>query len=137
MAASAEKLRIDKYLWAIRLFKTRSQATAACDEGKVRLNGQSVKPARPVALGDRYEVKTQARRWTIEVSGLLHNRLGYEDAIKHYIDLSTEEDRQPAAYQFSSFFTGKRLSKTGRPTKKQRRDLGDVLGSDGAEPENE
>src|SRR6478752_6691839 len=105
MAATAEKLRIDKYLWAIRLFKTRTQATAACDDGKVRLNGQSVKPARPVVAGERYEVKTQARRWTIEVVSLLHNRVGYEEAITHYMDLSTEEDRQPSAYHHSSFFT--------------------------------
>lgn len=131
--ASAEKLRLDKYLWAIRIFKTRSLATAACDEGKVKYLGQNVKPAKPVSVGDRFDIKTPARRWTIEVTGLLHNRVGYEDAIKHYVDLTTEEDRQPAQYLSSSFFTGKRQSKTGRPTKKQRRDLGDVLGSDGAE----
>lgn len=131
--AASEKLRLDKYLWAIRIFKTRTQATAACDEGKVKLAGQTVKPARPVALGDRYDIKTPARRWTIEVTGLLPNRMGYEEAIKHYVDLTSEEDKQPGQYIDSSFFTGKRLSKTGRPTKKQRRDLGDVLGPGGAE----
>src|ERR1043166_9046197 len=125
-----EKLRIDKYLWAIRIFKTRSLATAACDEGKVKLSGQSVKPARPVSVGDRYDIKPPARRWTIEVTGLLQNRAGYEEAIKHYADLTTEEDKQPNPYLASSFFTGKRLSKTGKPTKKQRRDLGDVLGEE-------
>lgn len=128
-----EKLRLDKYLWAIRIFKTRTLATAACDEGKVKLNGQNVKPARPVAIGDRYEIKTPARRWTIEVTGLLPNRVGYEDAIKHYVDLSTEEDKQQSQYVSSTFFTGKRLSKTGRPTKKQRRDLGDLLGPESEE----
>lgn len=129
-----EKLRIDKYLWAIRIFKTRTQATAACDEGKVKLAGQNVKPARPVGIGDRYDIKTPARRWTIEVTGLLHNRAGYEEALKHYVDLTSEEDKKPSPYIDSSFFTGKRLSKTGRPTKKQRRDLGDVLGPDDADP---
>lgn len=130
-----EKVRLDKYLWSIRLFKTRTLATAACDEGKVKLNGQNVKPARTVAIGERYEIKTQARRWTIEVTGLLHNRVGYEDAIKNYADLSTEEDKQQKQYITSAFFTGKRHSKTGRPTKKQRRDLGDLLGPDEAEEE--
>ena len=125
-----EKLRLDKYLWAIRIFKTRTLATAACDEGKVKLNGQNVKPARPVALGDRYDIKTPARRWTIEVTGLLMNRAGYEEAVKHYVDLTTEEDKQQSQYLSSTFYTGKRLSKTGRPTKKQRRDLGDLLGPD-------
>ena len=67
------------------------------------------------------------------MTGLLQNRAGYEEAIRHYVDLSTEEDKRPAQYIDSSFYTGKRLSKTGRPTKKQRRDLGDVLGPDGAE----
>ena len=130
-----EKVRIDKYLWAIRLFKTRSLATAAVDEGKVKLSGQNIKPARTVSLGDQYEIKTQARRWTIKVTGILGNRVGYEDAIKHYMDLSTEEDKQPGPYITSSFYTGKRLSKTGRPTKKQRRDLNDVLGPDDGEEE--
>lgn len=123
-----EKVRLDKYLWSVRIFKTRTLATSACDEGKVKLNGQNVKPARPVALGDRYDIKTPARRWTIEVTGLLQNRVAYEEAIKYYVDLTSEEDRQQAQYIDSSFFTGKRHSKTGRPTKKQRRDLQDLLG---------
>src|ERR1043165_7864960 len=113
-----EKLRLDKYLWAIRIFKTRTLATAACDQGKVKWNGQNVKPARTVALGDRYDIKTPARRWTIEVTGLLHHRVGYEEAIKNYVDLTSEEDRQLNQYISSTFYTGKRLSKTGRPTKK-------------------
>ena len=127
----SEKIRVDKYLWAIRIFKTRTLATSAIDEGKVKLNGENIKPARPVAMGDRYDIKTPARRWTIEVTGLLGNRVGYEEAIKHYTDLTSEEDRAPAPYLSSTFHTGKRLSKTGRPDKKQRRDLGDLLGGDG------
>ncbi|XZF13235.1 RNA-binding S4 domain-containing protein [Chitinophagaceae bacterium MMS25-I14] len=131
---SSEKLRLDKYLWAIRIFKTRTQATAACDEGKVKLNGANVKPARPVALGDRYDIKTQARKWTIEVTGLIQNRVNYEEAIKNYVDLTSEEDLQQNKQIASSFYTGKRLSKTGRPTKKQRRDLSDFMGDEpGAE----
>jgi ribosome-associated heat shock protein Hsp15 len=53
-----EKLRIDKYLWAIRLFKTRTLAAAACDTGKVKMNGTSVKASKPVSVGDEYEIKT-------------------------------------------------------------------------------
>ncbi len=128
-----EKVRLDKYLWSIRIFKTRTLATAACDDGKVKLDGQNVKPARSVALGDHYDIKTPARRWIIEVTGLLGNRVGYEDAIKNYADLTTEEDQTPKQYIDSAFFTGKRRSKTGRPTKKQRRDLGDLLGPEDQE----
>lgn len=127
---SNEKLRLDKYLWTIRIFKTRTQATQACDEGKVKFAGLNVKPSRPVAVGDRYDIKTPARKWTIEVKGLLHNRVGYEDALKHYIDLTTEEDKNFNNRLGASFYTGKRLSKTGRPTKKQRRDLNELYGTD-------
>lgn len=126
----SEKLRLDKYLWAIRIFKTRTQATAACDEGKVKCNGLNVKPSKTIAIGDRYDIKTPARKWTIEVTGLLHNRVGYDEAIKNYVDLTTEEDKLINKHIGTSFYTGKRLSKTGRPTKKQRRDLQDFLGDD-------
>ena len=123
-----EKLRLDKYLWAIRIFKTRSQATAAIDEGKVKLNGQNVKPSRTVALGDKYDIKTPARRWTIQVTGLLEKRVAFEEATKIYVDLTSEEDKHLNQRLSSSFFTGKRMSKTGKPTKKQRRDLDELLG---------
>jgi ribosome-associated heat shock protein Hsp15 len=128
-----EKLRLDKYLWAIRVFKTRTQATAAIDEGKVKLLGMAVKASRAVSVGDRYDIKTPARKWTIEVTGLIHNRVGYEEAIKNYIDLTSEEDLKMNQRMATSFYTGKRLSKTGRPTKKQRRDLSDLHAPD--EPE--
>lgn len=118
-----EKLRIDKYLWAIRLFKTRSQAAAACDSGKVKWNGEAVKASRNVALADEYEVKTEHKRWKIKVTGLLANRVQYADAIKNYEDITPPEELQRIAFQAASFHTGKRLSKVGRPTKKQRRDL--------------
>ena len=125
---SNEKLRLDKYLWAIRIFKTRTQATTAIDEGKVKMAGVSVKASRTVSLGDRYDIKTQARKWTIEVTGLLHNRVGYEEAIKNYVDLTSEEDLKMNQRMATSFYTGKRLSNTGRPTKKPRRDLNDLHG---------
>lgn len=122
-----EKLRIDKYLWAIRLFKTRSQAAEACDKGKVKANGTSVKASKTVNIGDEFEVKTEAKRWIIKVTGLLFNRVQYAEAVNNYLDISPEED--PALqYQAPSFNTGKRQSKIGRPTKKERRDLGGILG---------
>ena len=125
-----DKLRLDKYLWAIRIFKTRTQASVAIEDGKVKWNSSPVKPSRTVAMGDRYNIKTPARRWTIEVTGLLHNRVAYEDAIKNYLDITSEEDKQLNQHIGSSFYTGKRQSKTGHPTKKQRRDLEDFLGRD-------
>lgn len=125
--AEKEKLRLDKYLWAIRLFKTRSMATTACDSGKVKFAGTQVKPSKNVIVGDEYEVKTEAKRWRIKVTALLHNRVAFSEAIKYYLDITPEEEIQRLQYQAASFHTGKRRSKIGRPTKKERRELDDFL----------
>lgn len=130
---SNEKLRVDKYLWSIRLFKTRTMAAAACDSGKVKLNGAAVKAAKNVSLGDQYEVKTEARKWKIEVTGLLHTRLQYAEAVKYYVDITPEEDQLLNQRMASSFNTGKRPSKIGRPTKKERRDLDGFMGGEDEE----
>ena len=121
-----EKVRLDKYLWAIRLFKTRSQASAAIDAGKVKLNGAPTKASRTVAIGDEYDVKTEARKWVIEVTAILETRVTYSEAIKHYIDKTPPELIEAQKSSFS-FNTGKRMSKTGRPTKRDRRDLDRML----------
>lgn len=125
-----EKIRLDKYLWAIRLFKTRTLAAAACDTGKVKFNGLQAKASRNVGIGDEYEVKTEAKRWRIKVTGLLDKRVAYTEAINHYIDITPEEELERIRFQASSFHTGKRQSKIGRPTKKERRDLDEFLGDD-------
>lgn len=123
-----EKLRLDKYLWAIRIFKTRTMAAAACDTGKVKQFETSVKAAKNVSVGDEYEIKTEARKWVIKVTGLLHNRMAYPEAVKYYIDITPkEEDADKLQFQAASFQTGKRQSKIGRPTKKQRRELDGFL----------
>jgi ribosome-associated heat shock protein Hsp15 len=121
--AEKEKLRIDKYLWAIRLFKTRTLAAATCDSGKVKQNGTAVKAAKNVSVGDEYEVKTEAKKWRIKVTDLLHNRQAYAEAIKYYLDITPQEELDRMQFHAASFHTGKRQSKIGRPTKKQRREL--------------
>jgi ribosome-associated heat shock protein Hsp15 len=122
-----EKLRLDKYLWAIRLFKTRSQAADACDKGKVKLNGDNVKAARTVNVNDEFEVKTEAKRWRIKVTALLDHRVQYAEAIKHYEDITPPEEIDRIKFQAAVFHTGKRLSKQGRPTKRDKRDLDDFM----------
>jgi ribosome-associated heat shock protein Hsp15 len=124
---ASEKIRLDKYLWSIRLFKTRSLATEACDKGKVKYNGAQVKPSKQVHIDEEYEVKTEAKRWRIKVIELLNKRVQYSDAIKYYLDITPDEEIERLKFQSASFHTGKRLSKIGRPTKKQRRDLGDFM----------
>jgi ribosome-associated heat shock protein Hsp15 len=123
-----EKLRLDKYLWSIRLFKTRTLAAAACDSGKVKFNGLQAKAARNVSLGDEYEVKTEHKRWRIKVTGLIEKRVAAAEAVKHYLDITPEEEQLRLQYQAASFHTGKRQSKIGRPTKKERRDLDEFIG---------
>jgi ribosome-associated heat shock protein Hsp15 len=118
-----EKLRLDKYLWSIRLFKTRSQAADACDRGKVKLNGDNMKASRTVTIGDEYEVKTEAKRWVIKVVELLDHRVQYSEAIKYYTDITPAEELDRIKFQAAVFNTGKRMSKVGRPTKKDKRDL--------------
>jgi ribosome-associated heat shock protein Hsp15 len=118
-----EKIRLDKYLWAIRLFKTRTIASTACDKGRVKMNGESIKASRVVKLEDVYEVKTDEKKWVIKVTGLLPNRVQYSEAVKFYEDQTPIEEKERIAFQTASFYSGKRLSKIGRPTKKERRDI--------------
>jgi ribosome-associated heat shock protein Hsp15 len=122
-----EKLRLDKYLWAIRLFKTRTAASTACDKGRVKMNGEAVKASRVVKVEDSYEVKTDEKKWVIKVTGLLPKRVQYSEAIKFYEDQTPIEEKERIAFQSASFYSGKRLSKIGRPTKKERRDIDDFM----------
>jgi ribosome-associated heat shock protein Hsp15 len=125
-----EKLRLDKYLWAIRLYKTRSAATDACTQGKVKLDGQSVKASRPVHVGETFEVKTEQKKWLIRITALLDHRVQYSEAIRHYEDITPVEELERLAFQAATFHTGKRLSKIGRPTKKNKRDIDRFLTGD-------
>ena len=127
LAMDKEKLRLDKYLWAIRLFKTRSQAADACDKGKVKFGGLAAKAARTVNVGDEYEVKTEAKRWVIRVAELLDHRVQYAEAIKYYEDITPVEELDRIKFQAAAFHSGKRMSKIGRPTKKDKRDLDEFM----------
>ncbi len=119
----SQKLRLDKYLWSIRLFKTRSLAAEACEKNKVKYGGNPAKASKNVSIGDEYEVKTEAKKWVIKVTALLHTRVQYSEAVNCYLDITPEEEVDRIQYQAAAFHTGKRLSKVGRPTKKQQRDL--------------
>ena len=125
MSEVKEKRRLDKYLWSIRVFKTRALASEACEKGRVRLNDVAVKASRNIVVGDVYHIRTSDRKWVVQVTGLLEHRVQYTESLKYYIDLTPEEEKQKLNVQSASFYTGKRLSKTGKPTKKQRRDMED------------
>ncbi len=122
--AEQEKLRIDKYLWAIRLFKTRTNATEACRAGRVKQNGQNVKPSAIVKPGDVYQVSKGIEKKVIEVLELLHQRVEYKIAVTKYKDITPEED----TIAYKSVFHApvmKRDRGTGRPTKRDRREIDD------------
>lgn len=125
-----EKVRIDKFLWSIRVFKTRSLASTACEDGKVRWNENLIKASKNVSVGEIYEIRGKDRKWVIKVKQLIENRVAFSEAQLCYEDLTPEEDKHIDKVQVASFYTGKRLSKIGRPTKRDRRDLDDLLGSE-------
>ncbi|MFM1794177.1 MAG: hypothetical protein RL642_562, partial [Bacteroidota bacterium] len=95
--------------------------------GRVKMNGEAVKASRVVKIDDTYEVKTDEKRWVIKVIGLLPKRVQYSEAIKFYEDQTPIEEKERIAFQSASFYSGKRLSKIGRPTKKERRDIDDFM----------
>ncbi len=125
MKPEKDKVRIDKYLWAIRIFKTRNFAAEACEKGRVKLQGNTIKASKAVHVNDEYEIKTEARKWIIKIISITDKRVAYAEAIKHYIDVTPIEEKDATDFHAPSFHTGKRLSKTGRPSKKQRRNLED------------
>ena len=124
---ATEKLRIDKYLWAIRLFKTRSLATDACKAGRVKFNGQNLKPSAIVKVGEVYQVSKGIEKKIIEVVELLSNRVEAKIAVTKYKDLTPVEETQAFKTMFHSPSL-KRDRGTGRPTKKDRRETDDLIG---------
>lgn len=120
------EVRIDTYLWAIRMYKTRTQAAEAIKGGKVKHGADNVKPARNVAVGDSYTLTVGDDKKTIKVTALIDKRQSYEIALQHYTDVTPKLD---AEQQLSkSFFTSNitRDKGAGRPTKHDRRSIDDI-----------
>jgi ribosome-associated heat shock protein Hsp15 len=117
--APLDSIRVDKWLWAARVFKTRSQASVACDGGKVDVNDEAAKPARRVRAGDLIEVSLpRGRRRILRVAGLDDRRGSAEVAKALFEDLTPPEPPRPRQAP-----PPWRLAGTGRPTKRERRDI--------------
>jgi len=112
-----ETARVDRWLWAIRLCKTRSEATAACRGGHVRINGRPAKPAATVAAGDRVEARIHDRDRTVEVTRVIDTRVGAPVAVECYVD------HTPPRPKDDGLSVADRDRGTGRPTKRERRQL--------------
>lgn len=115
-------MRIDQYLWCVRLFKSRNIATNACKKGQVLVNGQSVKPAREILPLDRIKVRKDESWRYLEVIALPKSRVGAKLVGLYCVEkIDADEAERNQLQQLS--FQGKRDQGTGRPTKKERRDL--------------
>ena len=117
-------VRIDKYLWAVRIFKTRTLATEACTKGRVSVDDMPAKPSRMVTTGDVIEVKKMPLLYSYRVLDPIEKRVGAKIVDNYVKDVTPQEELQKLEMQ-DDFFV-KRDRGAGRPTKKERRLLDDI-----------
>ncbi|MDS1271567.1 RNA-binding S4 domain-containing protein [Lipingzhangella sp. LS1_29] len=123
LPSGPESTRIDRWLWAVRLTKTRAEAAQACRGGHVRLNDRTAKPAAPVRAGDTIRIRLHGREHIVEVTHVLEKRVGAPIARRCYVDHTPAPTSQPAAP------LPKRERGAGRPTKRERRQMDRFRGS--------
>ena len=117
-----DELRIDKYLWAIRVYKTRTDATDACKGGKVRVNGSDIKPSKAVKVGDVITARKGVVAYTYKVLELIDKRQGAKLVPRYAENLTPQEELDKLRAPVETFFL-KRDRGAGRPTKKDRRQM--------------
>jgi len=115
-------VRVDKWIWAVRIFKSRSQATEACKSGKVSIDGIALKPSRIVDIGDIIEVKKDQINMLLEVVDLLEKRVGAKLVEKYMNNLTPDSEYNKIDLLKSKSFEF-RDKGMGRPTKKERREI--------------
>ena len=117
-------MRLDKYLWSIRFFKTRSIATDYCKKGHIKMNDQSCKPSKEVYLNDLFLIRKNQINYKIQVLGIPESRVGAKLLYLYIKDLTpVEEFQKNELLKYSKDYYRKKG--TGRPTKKDRRDIDD------------
>lgn len=119
-----EEVRIDKWLWAVRVFKTRSLAANACKNSRVKINDSAVKPARIIKVGDIIEVRKSPIFYKYEVKELLSKRVAAKLVENYCINLTPDQEVQKLDLVQANL-GGHRSRGTGRPTKRERRLLDD------------
>jgi len=120
----AKSVRIDKYLWAVRLYKTRTLATEACKKGKVSVDDMPAKPSRTVSAGDVIEVRKMPVVYSYRIKDPIEKRVGAKIVDQYVEDVTPQEELQKLDMQDDFFI--KRDRGAGRPTKKERRLLDDI-----------
>lgn len=129
--ASPDKVRVDKWLWAVRLFKSRSIASEVCRQGHVRSAGKTLKPSATITPGTLLQVRRNGYDMQYEVLGLLEKRVGAPIAVTCYADQTpAEELRKFDAWQQARGTGEARERGAGRPTKRERRDIDDFKDAD-------
>lgn len=123
-----DSVRIDKYLWAIRVYKTRSEATEACNGNKIKIAGVNAKPSKAVKIGDVIEVRKGSVLFTYKVLALSENRMGAA-LVPEYAENLTPESELAKMHAPREIILYQRDRGTGRPTKKDRRILDDLMDS--------
>ena len=122
------EVRIDKYLWSVRVFKTRSDATDACKGGKVRINGADAKPSKTVKPGDLLTVRKGAVSYQYRIIALTDKRQGAKLVPQYAENVTPQEELDKLKAPVETFFL-KRDRGSGRPTKKERRQMDSLWGS--------
>ncbi|MBF0484162.1 MAG: RNA-binding S4 domain-containing protein [Candidatus Omnitrophica bacterium] len=117
-----EKVRIDKWLCAVRIFKTRSLASEMCEREKVWVDGQRVKPSREIKVGQKIKVRKENIDWEFEVLQCIDKRVSAPISLECKKDITPPEVLERAKL-IRSMWTARREPGTGRPTKKERREL--------------
>jgi ribosome-associated heat shock protein Hsp15 len=125
-----ERVRIDKWLWAARFFKTRSLAAQAVEGGRVQLNGARAKPSKDLRSGDELVIRIDALEWVIEVRALSTRRGPAPQAQKLYEERAPNRQRRLEAVAARKLAVAPARREKGRPTKRDRRQLRRLLGDD-------
>ena len=123
-----DSIRVDKYLWAVRVFKTRSDATDACNGNKVKIGGVNAKPSKAVKAGDVLEVRKGPALMTYKVLKVAENRMGASLVPEYAEDLTPEHERAKLHAPHETIVL-QRDRGAGRPTKRDRRQLEEMLDS--------
>ncbi len=121
MIEASEKLRIDKWLWAARFFKTRSLAAQAVDAGRVKLAGERIKPSKEIKPGDRLRIHIGEFDWDVEVLGVSARRGPAEQARQLYLEDATSQARRRTLVDERRLMANPAVELKGRPTKRDRR----------------
>ena len=123
MGNDVEYVRLDKWLWSIRVYKTRADATDACRGSAIKINGQPAKPASKIRLGDTLNIRKKGITLTLKVKGLIDKRIGAQKVNEYCIDETSPAERILEQERQINAKLHKNHTLTGRPTKKNRRTI--------------